>query len=388
MLKKRYIVKVYNPGGTEYLGTLDCDISNFTMSINGGQGEMSLLLPLSFTDFRQGDIVKLNNYYQIYCIDNDTDQDGILIYSGFVNTWNGNMAPDSKISVSLSGWFTRLARSILKSGTTIKLYTNTAAGLSTSGPAQATDVEDVIDEIIDRFNAEVVFPDISKGTILATGNTMTYTFLGSTYLDAIKRCREYAPANWWWYVDENGAFHFKSKPSDPTHLFSFGGNIKNIAVKESMDGIVNRYLLGNNNDLQKLFTDSDSSDKYGDIWLVEVDERITDSTTFNNRGNSKIAELKDPEVVLELEIYDNNYNEVGYDIESVKPGDTCQILNLDENAQIELDANMLIKEVTYYKSYIRVQVQTSRENVGEILRELKEAEDRREQDSLLDTYTT
>lgn len=385
---KRYIVKVYDP--KNYLGTLSASISTFQMSINGGLGEMTLNLPLPFSSFGQGNLVCLNNRYDVYCIDKDTSQDGRLIYSGFVNEYEAGIGEQSKVEVRLTGYWVKMARTILKEGTTIKLMTDTSSGLVDTGSATACEIEDVVKKIVDRFRAETLNPVVNynTGSIETTNQDMTYTFLGSDYAKAIKSCRDFAPANWWFFVGADNILQFKAKPSTPTHYFVLGKHFKMLNIRHSMEGIINRYVFSNNDAIQKLYSDTDSSALYDDIWLIETDERVTVQGTADNKGNSKIAEYKDELVTITFDIFDNNFNDNGYDIESILPGDTCSLLNLDKDTQTSLDDNMIIVSVQYNKESVEIQVQTKREKIGEFIRELNDKTYGLEMLSLLDSYTT
>lgn len=387
-LRKYYHAKVYR--GSEYLGLMELDISGFKMSINGGLGEMSLIIPKPFSNFSQRNFVDLNNKYEIYCIDKDTSQDGVKIYSGYVYDYEAEISDKSSIKVSLTGYWNKLANSILKEATAIELMTDTTAGLVDSGAASATEISDVVTAIINRYQAEAVNPVVnySTGSIETTGSDMTYTFLGQNYADAILKCREFSPANWWFFVGADNILQFKSKPDTATHRFILGKHFKKLNLKHSLQGVINRFILGNNNDIQKLYSDTDSSALYDDIWSIATDERVEIEATADLRGNSTIAELKDELVIITFDIFDNNFNDNGYDIESILPGDTCSLFNLDKDTQTSIDENMLIVGVSYNKDSVSLAVQTTREKIGEVIRSLQNKTYGLETKNLLSSYTT
>lgn len=393
MLKKKYIVKIYDNDGT-YLGTIDTKITGFKMSINGGLGEMVLDLPMPFESFSQGNLVALNNKYDVYCIDKDTSREGVVVYSGYLYDYEAELNSKSKVSIRLVGFWNKLAVSLLRFEQTIKMYTDTATYLKTTASASAVTIQNCVKKIIDLYRSEASgqYINYSADSVQSTGTSMTYTFLGETFANAINTCRDFAPANWFFFIGADNILQFKEKPDTsnegvPKHKFVLGKHFSSIKVRHSMEGIINHYLFGNNDTLQKMYVNLDSDDDYDDIWEVETDERVTVEATADLKGASKIAEYKDEYITVSFRIFDNNYSDNGYDIESILPGDTCSLYNLDKDTKTYIEDNIMIMSVSYAPTYVDIEVQSTRDKIGAIVKKLQEDQYGQQTKNLLADYT-
>jgi len=122
-------------------------------------------------------------------------------------------------------------------------------------------------------------------------------------------------------------------------------------------------------------------------------EANADSTGAMDRiANSFIGESKDPRSVISLVVLDNNEFEkfgdgAGYDIESIKVGDTCRISGIAESARTFLSDNMLIVGVTITPSKAYVDVEVTDETMEKFLLNLKKDTQETEKTTIPDTYT-
>ena len=77
-----------------------------------------------------------------------------------------------------------------------------------------------------------------------------------------------------------------------------------------------------------------------------TDSNIKDEDTMDNIGAAFINENKDTKVRIEIELIDNNESNLGYDIESIEPGDTCRIVGVTPDENI-FNENVIIQEVNW-----------------------------------------
>jgi len=261
------------------------------------------------------------------------------------------------------GVASRFATDILKTGSQTTLYTIPTDGLTiTSGSLAAAEVSDVMKKIVEYFKAAnltipVEINTDSADSIETTGNEMEYTFEALSYSEAIRKCKDNAPANWYWYVDENGVFSFKAVASTADHSFILTKHITKIEVDRGIDSVKNIALVWDGGSLYSEYKDDTSISLYGRRVRQLTDSNIGDQATMDNLGNSIVAENKDPRIRIVMEIADNNESEFGYDIESIQPGDTCKIVGIDAGSDIFTD-NMIIKQVTWEDDKAVIEIET------------------------------
>lgn len=377
---KKYTFKIYQPNGNYITSWSDASFDGFRKTINGGLGQCNIKLARQFDNFGENDDVKLNNRVDIICSDGDTSPEGMKIYSGFISSYSPFIDGSNEgVEVVCLGYVSKLATSILKNGSQIELKTSTASGLTTGATASATAVSLIVQTIIDRYRAEAINPKINYATggIESTAQTLTYTFNAKTYSDAIDICRQGAPADWWWFVGADNLLQFRPKPALAQHTFVFGKHFKSVQVNKNMENVVNRVLFssGDNGDQQilKLYQDTDSGNLYDDRWEIITDNRVSVSATADNMGQSALAEKKDADVKTTIVILDNNSDEDGYDIESINPGDTCKFLNLNTITSQTFTENMTIMAVDYSPDAVTIELQSLKVSAGRSIIENKKA---------------
>ena len=356
---KKYLYKVYRANGTYITNWSDATFYGFKMQLNSGMGECIIKLARKFDDFGEDGDVKHNNRVDITVIDQDTSPEGLVIYSGYISGYSPYIDGYTEgISITLLGYISKLATAILKNGSTVSItYSN-------------TDPSQMVKNIIDRYRAECTNPKINytAATIEMTGQSNTYTFKLLTYADALTKCVELAPANYWWFVGADNVFYFQPKANLATHRFVFNKHFKKIEVFKNMEKVVNRVLFTNGltgaNAILKLYSDTDSSDDYDDRWEILNDSNIIDETTANNKGNAYLSKYKNADITTEVEIIDNNESTAGYDIESIKPGDTCSFLGLNEITSKTFSGVLLIKSVSYTPDKASIEVESLQESIA------------------------
>jgi microcystin-dependent protein len=353
---KDYYIKVYRPGTSgAFVGTITAfDFTSFRKQINGGLGELVFTIPNAFDNFRENDLVAFNNQVKMYCADIDSGPDGTLVYSGWIYSWEEDVTNSVEtVTVHCYGNSTKLARSMLKSGSSVILNTS-ASGFQATGVPAATNVETVFKQVFDRYQAEASNPiaNYTAASVGTTGQTLAYQFDKKMLSDALEVCRQAAPSGWYWYVDQTNAAFFQPKPSSARHTFILGKDFAAINVFKNSDKIVNNVLFQSSSGAQsilKRYQDSTSQGNYDDRWAVVTDSSILDSTTADNVGNQYLASNKDPKTRTKVTILDNNVGGgAGYNVEIISPGDTCNFRGFNDITSRTFFDNMQIVSVEYY----------------------------------------
>lgn len=358
-VKKQYFIEVYDPLTKSKIATwANANIQSFRKKINGGFSECIVNLPYSFdyygTDIAEGNDVKIS------VIDSDLSAGtSRVIYSGYISMVEGNIENRNEgVSIHLLGYNTMMSLDFLKSGTT------------TTQTFTATDIGTIILNIVNLFIANNPNTKINANvlSIPTVGQNATYTFKRSTYQEAIDKMRSLAPANYYFYVDENSTVNFKPRPTSPTHNFILGKHFSSIHVQRGVEKIKNSILLWNGitvGGIYKLYEDSNSIALYGRRGTKIDDYGISDSATADYLAKTFLDENKEPEIVINVQITDNqeNVSGFGYDIESIQPGDTCRFVGFTDGFRGRyLQDNMLITEVIYYTD--RVELTIDPRNLG------------------------
>lgn len=361
---KKYSVKVYNRAGTVFKGNYDpIGGYSFRKTVNSGVGDLRVKLPKKFDDFGLGEGIDLLDEIQVWVQDKDTN--GKKIYSGYVADITTFIDGDKQyVELGVLGYVSRLGFTLDWDGTNISVARNSM----TPG--------EIAKDVVDKYRANVVEERInySSTSVDITGDDISYSSNTNSSLETIDRVREMAGANWYWYVDAENTFHFKQYATTPEHLFTFGKDTSYLEITRSADSIANEFIFwnglqsGDTDFLSKRYYNTSSITNYWNRFKALTDNRITDDTTSDKLGESFVNAYKDPNVSLQFEVTDNNMGD-GYDIESIEPGQTCKILNL-ENTNVVGD-NMIITSVTYSPEKALVRVSDLREITGRSLTNLR-----------------
>ncbi|MGY3406091.1 hypothetical protein ACVWZV_002204 [Bradyrhizobium sp. GM5.1] len=144
-----------------------------------------------------------------------------------------------------------------------------------------------------------------------TSTTAKYTFAQKTYREAIDLLKSLAPSNVYWYVDQEGRFTFKSRPTTPTHTFIFGRHLSKVHVEKSVEKVRNVALVfnGASGGTYIHYEDPASIALYGRRVERITDYGIAASGAADAIGAKFLAENKDPSLRVIATIIDNNNEE-------------------------------------------------------------------------------
>jgi hypothetical protein len=362
--EKKYSVKVFNRAGTTFKGSYDpIGGYSFNKVINGGVGDLTVNLPRKFDKYGLGDDVNLLDEIQIWVQDKDTS--GKKIYSGYVSGITSYIDGNSQgITLDVLGYVSRLGFTLDWDGTDMSIARNSM----TPG--------EIVKDVIDDYRTTVSEERINYGTstVNIAGTDVSYTSNAKSCLETIDRVREMAGATWYWYVDADNVFYFDAYSTTPDHYFVFGKDVSSLEIKRSADDIKNELIFWNGlqaddtNFLSARYYHSSSITSYWNRFEQLTDSRITTDATADELGDAFINSYKDPNVSMKFEVKDNNLGD-GYDIESIEPGHTCKILNLDDSDVV--GDNMVITSVRYTPESAIIMVSDLREITGRSLTNLR-----------------
>lgn len=350
-MTKQYLAKAYSLDGTlikTFSPSLIMNEPGFTSKVSGGQGECSLELALPFDDFGEGGAVKAMNVVKIYESDDRYNLSPVLIYTGFVSQYTPFFSDSAEgVRLTLLG---------LASLLTTAFY---------AGSHTAADVGDIAKAIVDAHNTGYPYPWVSYsgGYIVNDGSNVNLTIDDTKGLEALKKTFDLGGTNKYWYIDEAGQVRYQVKPSSATHRFTIGKDISRGEIVKNTEQMVNSYKLTYGAPpVTKNYTDATSLAEYGKHQVIESDTAIGDVVTADAKAAKKFEDYAQPRVQAKLFI------NATYNIETVRPGDTCSIFNFKEGSTL-FPQNMQITSVRYSPDGLEIELENERGTFAEALRE-------------------
>ena len=294
----------------------------FRTLINGGDGEMVVSLARPFDDFGEGVDISLNNTVELEV--SDKEDSGKLIYRGFISSYTPTLKGEVQVLVvNVRGYGETLAK---------HMYKNESG--NTTVVQNSKDPSAIFKDILDRFIDDGGELGYIATDIENTGSTVSYTFNTNTFREALDKVVELAPEGWFWRLNPNGMVDFKQKNTNVQHQLSTKKDISLLEPDKNMENVINEvhFIGGDTGGGENLYIvkrDATSIDDYGVRILKIVDGRVTLQATATTIATRVLEERASPERRTGARIIDSNgTGDNGFDIESMKVGDTIQFSEL------------------------------------------------------------
>lgn len=320
-INKTFYYKIYDSSTLVTVWSEDVfSDPRFTVGINNGPGELNIKLARSFDNFGEGSDVKLNNKVECWCVDKDSPS-GILIYAGFISGYKPVFEEDNQyIEVTVLGFIDELNRMVLRD-----VSGNTTLAYNSQDPAN------ILKDVLVKYNALGGRLGFTSSSITLTNTVVSYTFNTNTIKECLDKIIELCPLGWYYRIDPTGFVFLAPKSATAIHTFSVGTEIENLETFRRVENMVNRVLVigGGSPALFRKYENTSAQATYGLYELVYVDQRITVVATAAIIAQRIIDDRKDPEIRSTFVIVDNSgARGMGYDIESIKVGQTLRVRNL------------------------------------------------------------
>jgi hypothetical protein len=186
----------------------------------------------------------------------------------------------------------------------------------------------IINDILSKFNS--AGGRLSLGTSDDPGTSVSYQFNSNTVQESIMQALLMCPYDYYARIDSDDKLYIKQKSATALHTFHVGRMISNYKQEKRTENIINAVYFTGGGDpkIFKEYLAAGSISAYGMHATKIVNERITNLTAADAMANRQLNLFAAPEIRITVDVIDSNNAEdgQGYDIESIKPGDTCKIL--------------------------------------------------------------
>jgi len=356
MIGKEFYIKVYDSDGSTYKGVMTKvqDLS-FTQYINAGQGELEFTLLEKFDDFDEGGLVNHMNVIKV--IISKEGSSGEHVYTGFIDWYNPFINENGEgVRIHCIGHTAIFAETTYMNGTDVTM-SHTSATIDT-----------IVSDIITKYRAtQSSFYNglISEGTVDSTNITTSYTFNVMSSLESIEKCREFVGEDWYWYVNPDLELDFKMSPTEPTHVFTFGRHIIGLNLIKTVGEIKNNFIFWDgktSSSISRHYENTVSAEKYARRFKRILDGRVSSTSTAEKMARYYNGLYGSYNHTSDFRVSNN------YDTESIFPGDTCKIINI--NSDSVFSDNMRITSVSYTLDYVDITVEDLRTQTSRELAEL------------------
>lgn len=350
---KKFLAKIYGRNGS----TIKLNIPHekirglpvFSDRINGGMGEATIDYVVPFDDFGEGTLIDHQFVMDLYVFDS-TYPLGRRVYRGTIQEYEPYLSGAQQgVKIKALG---------LGSNLTFDAYMTTSRTVYTVAHS-AVDPEDIFKAIITEHRAAVNNPLINYavGSTQALGTAVSKSFVDRTWFDAVQDTRDLCSSGWWWHIDADGIAYLLPKPSAVTHRFIIGKHIQEGNFPKSVKGVKNRIRVTRNGGTITHYSDATSITNYESRLQYINESTLNDVNAADQRGNKAKNDQKDSKVKSTMIINSN------YDLESIKVGQTCSILNSDGSASF-FGTNIMISGLQYNGDTVQLDLEESVTDLG------------------------
>lgn len=101
------------------------------------------------------------------------------------------------------------------------------------------EISSILKRIMDTYASDGGIVSYTLSSIENTGVNVTLEFQVATVLEVIRTLISLAPADFYWYVDDNNILHFKAAGSTPDHTFIKGRHLETLNLKATIQNVKN-----------------------------------------------------------------------------------------------------------------------------------------------------
>ncbi len=283
---------------------------------SAGPGDLRLRLPrkLGLAD-SDGDFITdsewaMHNLLEVHVFDGESAVEGELVYRGRLEEYDVTIEEANEF---IDAEFIPLSACL--------------AGTFWIGPTTFTDTDpaDMMKWFLEQGHVPGFAWDYDSGTV---GTTYTKTFENQTVLSIFRDILKLAGSTYHFVVKRDHTIRFRTTPTTADHTLTIGKEVSEVRYNRSTRRQVTRVVLyytgGSVTRTSAEFDPQDCREH------VVVDEKITDLTVATAVADALLGRLSIVELRGTATVIDSSgpsADGMGYDIETIIPGDTVVIKN-------------------------------------------------------------
>jgi len=377
--QQQLVYKVYSEDDT-FISVLTDVVSDFSIhrQCNGGDGEFTIILNRKIDDFSEDVEIKFNNRVKVYLQNEHNPLGDKLIGYGYITSYKPYLrGKEERVEVTCLSAVSKLKNDFFRLGTS-----STSVDIAVELTSKRAD--EMFEAVIDHYRSvesnSMISNDYSNvdATPDNTGGAISfdYRFFNMRHLDAMREISKFLPRNksggyfFYWRISTDGKLWVKNISTTADHTFIIGKHITEIEGYKTIEGVINRTLFWNEKgtvdpDFVRLTSeDVSSQNDYDIISSYITDSKITNAAAASLLASSRIYDNKDPKVQIKISLNGE------YDLASIVPGQTCQILNAKNNPfKVGSDTVLFIHSVDYEVDTATIEVSNAQERFEDMVDE-------------------
>ena len=317
-------VNVGTWGGSANASTPVLSEPSFTAEVDSGLSSLSVSLALPF-DYAGADLTK-GNLVETYCKPDDGDE--VLIHGGILETIKRTAtATGDTVEVSITPYISELSRDYFRD--------NDTTGISHIWTS--TEIATILKTILEKTAyMRSIFSRVhaSSTSVQNSGKTVSVQIGSETYLSAIQRVKKMGPGNFYYFVDASGVFWYRNFDSGTHHVFTLGKDAMSLSMTDDLSDLRNVVYFWNQSDADGTMialerSNASSTALYGRRAEIVTDSRIDSTAAAEAAVSAYLTEHSSPIETYEVDVLSSSKEDTkGYPIESIRPGDSCEIRNV------------------------------------------------------------
>lgn len=335
---KQQMVLVFTSSGTFIDAWRDAPLlTGFKEAVNSATTPLQVTLPRKFDSFdlagATGALGSINqgNIVQYWLFGPGLPAAGKLRYQGIIDAYQPQIADTGEENVVVT---------LVPAGSI--LADHGVTGTATVGTIGGTGVDTVghFKFFFNNNDPNTSLPwmsplTINAATATSSGNVVSYAYINENIASVWTTILQMSPVNWFMRINADNSVVYNVPPTTAQHVFYLGQHISSVSYSQDWTGLKNVVYVTGAGTITALRKGSDTS-IYGERLYLYNDTRLTDPNAVTQVAQGLLAQYDLAQTRTQIRIVDyrGDLNPgLGYDIESLMVGDTCQIINPAANAK-------------------------------------------------------